>query len=107
MNTVMASFDTTVQQMTKMSRWPKCLSTKTSHYISYSKCSLMHQLTFLQRLNVTTYWVQSVATREIYKVWSEKQWAKMFHSCNGIIRIHTWLWSICSKNYKNWSNSIT
>jgi len=28
MNTVVASFDTPVRQMTKMSQWPKCLSKK-------------------------------------------------------------------------------
>jgi len=28
MNTVMASFDTTVRQMTEISQWPKCLSKK-------------------------------------------------------------------------------
>jgi len=28
MNTVSASFDTTVRQMTEMPQWPKCLSKK-------------------------------------------------------------------------------
>jgi len=37
MNTVTASFNTTVRQMTEMFKWPKCLSKKNDQNVSAKK----------------------------------------------------------------------
>jgi len=66
MNTIMASFDATVRQMTEMSLWPKCLSKKWRKCVCEKKTdtnespwkNMSHIWQYRKTINADTSWME-------------------------------------------------